>query len=114
MKGDVRTDFSKLVTITTLTRFSIANNNVTSEAADDITAVLLHNTKLQKLNLSKIIYKHGVVKIISSLLSATATLIEFSISSNNVGKEAADKIATVLSSCTKLQILNIIDNNLQT
>ena len=103
-----------LQNISTLIGFGIGNNNVGEEAADDIATVLSHNTKLQKLYLHDNNFKTvGMMKIVKALQNIS-TLIRFSIANNNVGEEAADDIATVLSHNTKLQKLYLHDNNFKT
>ena len=53
-----------LQNISTLTKFSISNNNVGEAAAVDIAMVLSHNTKLQELYLNNnIITTVGMIKI---------------------------------------------------
>ncbi|XP_065918394.1 NACHT, LRR and PYD domains-containing protein 12-like isoform X2 [Dysidea avara] len=97
----------------TLTVLYISNNNIGVEAADDIATVLSHNTKLQTIELGNNLLAAGGIKIFKSL-QFTSTLTSFGISDNNIGVEAADDIATVLSHNTKLQQLYLAGNNLQT
>ena len=73
------------------------------EVADDIAAVLSHNTKLQKLYLSDNNFRTaGAIKIAKGLQNAT-NLTMLNLNNNNIGEEAADDIAAVLSYNTKLQ-----------
>jgi len=51
---------------------------------------------------------------ITKALQNISTLKVLSINNNNVGKKAADDIATVLSDNTKLQILNLGNNDFKT
>ena len=90
--------------ISTLKVLNINNNNVGEEAADDITTVLSHNMKLQKLFMTV-----GMNTIVKALQHKT--LIVFNISNNNVNEEAADDIVTVLSRNTQLKELDIHNNN---
>ena len=83
--------------VSTLTIINISNNNVGEEAADDIATVLSRNINLQQLNLSNNGLKTvGMIKIAKALQNIS-TLRIFIISNNNVGLEAADDIATVIS-----------------
>ena len=75
------------------------------KAADDIAAVLSHNTDLQYLILTgNSITILGAIKIARALQS-TLTLLTLDISNNNTSSEAADDIAVVLSHNTMLQNL---------
>ena len=103
-----------LQNISTLTKFSIYNNNVGEEAADDIATVLSNNTQLQVVDLDDNSFKTvGMIKIVKALQNIS-TLTEFCIYNNNVGEEAADDIATVLSNNTQLQIVNLDSNCFKT
>ena len=67
--------------------------------------LFLHKNKLQT---------EGVIKIAKALQS-TSTLVTLDIGDNNIGVEAADDIATILSHNSKLlQTLTLHQNNLQT
>ena len=82
-----------LQNMSTLTIFSISNNNVDEQAAGDIATVLSHNTNLRKLYLNSNNFKtEGMIKIAEGLQNIS-TLRILNISSNNIGKGAADNIA---------------------
>ena len=99
--------------ISTLTAFSIGDNNVGAEAADDIASVLSHNCRLKELYLHNNCFKTvGIIKIVNSLQNISGLTV-FSIGDNSVGEEAADAIATLLSHNTKLQQLHLYNNNLK-
>ena len=92
--------------ISTLTIFAINNNNVDKKAADDISAVLSHNRKLQRLDFGYNSFKSaGMIKIAKALQNIS-TLTIFGINNNNVDEKAADDIAAVLSRNSQLQGLN--------
>ena len=102
-----------LQNISSLTRLDISSSNIDSDTADNIAAVLSHNTKLQMLNIYKSnLGTPGTIKIVQSLQNASS-LTEFNISNNNIGSEAADDIVAVLSNF-KLQKIYIHGNNLET
>ena len=95
-----------LKNISTLTVFDIINNGVGEEAADDIAAVLSHNTRLQELDFGHNSFRSdGMIKIAKALQNIS-TLTIFAINKNGIGKRAADDIAAVLSHNTKLQRLD--------
>ena len=54
-----------------------------------------------------------MIKITKGLQNILS-LVKFDISNNNVGEEAADDVATVLSHSTKLRELYLHNNNLKT
>ena len=89
---------------TNLTILYLNNNIICEEAADDIAAVLFHNTKLQEFNLSDNNFRAGAIKIAKGLQNTTNLTILY-FNNNNIGEEAADDIAAVLSHNTKLQHL---------
>ena len=98
---------------TYLTLFNVSNNNLSDEAADNIAAVLRHNTKLQELYLSKNnLRTSGITEVARSLKEIT-TLTVLDISNNDISAEAADSIATILQFNCKLQKLYLQNNNLQ-
>ena len=97
-----------------LLQLGLEHNNITEEAADDIAAILSHNTNLTVLNLSgNNLHSEGVKKVAESLQN-TSTLIELYLSDNEITKEAADNIAAVLTHNENLQILCLNENDLQT
>ena len=103
-----------LQNISGLTAFSIGDNSVGEEAADDIAAVLSHNTKLQQLHLHNNNFRTvGIIKIVKALQNI-ATLTVLSIGDNDIGEEAADDIATILSQNTKLQEVHLHNNSFKT
>ena len=104
---------NSLQNISHLTVFDMQNNHFTKEAAESISAVLFHNTKLQQLWIGgNDIQTEGAIKVAKSL-RRTTHLTVFDMQNNNITKEAADDIATVLSQNPKLQQLWIGGNILE-
>ena len=68
-----------LKNILTLKALNINNNNVGEKAADDIAAVLSHNTELEKLHLSNNRLKTDSMIKITKTLQDITTLIVFNI-----------------------------------
>ena len=98
--------------VSSLTVVDIAESNIGSEAADDIVAVLTHNTELQNFRLCKNKMEiSNTIKIIKSLQNISS-LTKFDISSNHIKSEAADDIAAVLSHNVQLHFLQIYGNNI--
>ena len=102
------------ITTLTLTKFSISNNSITDEAADDIAVAISNNIHLQELNLGGNSFQaSGIIKIARSL-QKISSLTKLYINHNNITDEAADDIATAISCNFKLQEFDISQNNLQT
>ena len=94
-----------------LTILNITNNNISEEAADDMAAVLSHNTKLQELYVGENnLQASGAMKIAKGLQN-TSSLTILNISNN---EEAVDDIAAVLSHNNKLVTLELGNNYLGT
>ena len=100
--------------VSTLTVFSISNNNVDKEATHDIAAVLVHSTQLQQLYLYNNNFMTSGMIEIAMALQYTLTLTVFDVGNNSIGKEAADTIATVLSHNTQLKLLNLNNSSFMT
>ena len=95
-----------------LTELNIANNNINSEAADNIATVIWYN-RIKKIFIqNNSLETNGTIKIAKALQNLSTTLTYFDISNNNVGCEAADDIAIVLSSNTALRSVSIQENKL--
>ena len=114
-KGKVITTKSvRLHNVTTLTKFSISNNSITDEAADDIAVTISNNIYLCELNLGGNSFQaSGILKIARSL-QKISSLTKLYINHNNITDEAADDIATAISCNFKLQEFDITQSNLQT
>ena len=122
--------------------FEIVNMNIGKEVANDLAAVLVHNTDLQELYLNDnklesvlavdeiaAVLSHntelkvlelgdnnlqsaGAIKIAKALHN-NENLIFINLRNNNIREDAADDIAAVLSHNTKLQAFTLGGNNLQ-
>ena len=88
-------------------------NNITEEAADDIAAAILNNSKLQLLNLEYNDFKTAGMVIIAKALQNISSLSELNIHCNNITEKAADDIATAILNNTKLQVLDLGCNNFE-
>ena len=55
----------------------------------------------------------NALKIVKALQSNNTSLKEFTIASNNIGSEAANKIAVILAHNTELQKLKMTQNELE-
>ena len=87
--------------------FDMRNNGVSDETADDIAAVLSHNTKLQELHLGwNNFHAAGAVKIAKGLQSNTILTV-FGMEFNDISDEAAVEIRTILSRNSNLQRLSL-------
>ncbi|XP_065917950.1 protein NLRC5-like [Dysidea avara] len=103
----------KALRSTSLTVFSIANNNICMEEADDIAAILSCNNELNSLLLHENNLQSPGIVLISKALRKISNLTVLNISKNNIGSDAADDIATLLFRNKKLQCLYADGNNFQ-
>ena len=111
---DVRNIMKALQGIHTLKMLYLGNNVISCEAADDIAAVISCNTKLQEIDISENNLQTAGVRIIMKALQGIHTLKMLYLGNNVISCEAADDIAAVISCNTKLQEIDISENNLQT
>jgi len=82
-----------LQNISSLSELNIGWNRITEEAADDIAAVILNNSKLQILHmLGNKFQIAGMIKNANTLQSISL-LSEWNIGWNKIADEAADSIA---------------------
>lgn len=96
----------------TLIKIDISDNNITEEAGDNIAVILCQNILLQELNFAKNSLSAGVIRISKALLDSKE-LEKFDISSNYIGAEAADHLASALFCKARLKELNISHNNMK-
>ncbi len=111
-------DFKKLArvlqNISILTSLYLSNNNITDEAADDITAVISCNTHLQVFSIaSNHLHSVGAIKIAKGLQQNISTLTKLCIHGNNITQDAADVIADSISHNTQMEELDVSWNNFQ-
>ena len=105
---DIKSVFSKL-NISHLNKINISNNKIGEEVADDIGNFLSKNTKLEELDIS---CNSPGIKEICKRITGLSNLIKLKIGSNNFNHLAVDDVATVLFHNTKLQEIDLSDNNL--
>ena len=109
----VTADSMNLHSVLTLIKFSVSNDNITEEAADDIAAVISCNIHLQELDLgSNNLQTSGIIRIAKSL-QKISSLTKLYINHNNITHEAAGDIAAAISCNTKLQEFDASGNHLQ-
>ena len=102
--------FQNIKCLTSFTKLNIAHNMIDDEAAEYIATVLCNCSELVELNLC-----HNNLRNMSAfdcLLVPNLTKIDFS--NNNIDEQTANDLATFLSQCTKLEELDLGNNNLQT
>ena len=95
-----------------LTTLNISHNGIIVEAADDVSAFLSHNSKLQVLDLSCSDLQESGCMNVFKVLQNKSVLTSLKLSNCNVINEAADKLATVLLNNISLQELDLSYNNL--
>ena len=93
--------------ISTLKKLYMSGNYITDKAADEINAIIIHNTGLQEFDISENnLQAKGIMKIAKTLQNIS-TLKKLNISKNNITEEAADDIARVVNHNAQLQQLNM-------
>ena len=103
-----------LLNTVTLKVLFVCDYNITIEAADYIAAVISHNIHLQEFDISgNNIQTVGTVKIVKAL-KGISTLQRLCFSNNNITDEAADEIAAAVSCNSKLQEIDLKENDFQT
>ena len=100
--------------IATLMKFSISINDIADKAACYVTAVISNKIHLQEVNLG---YNDpqasGIIRVAGSL-QKISSLTKLYIYHNIITHKAADDIAAAISCNTKLQEIDISENNLHT
>ena len=103
--------FGKL-TISHLTKFDISNNVIGEEAADVMGSFLSENIYLKKLNVSCTnLYESGTTKFCKKI-AYLSKLTKLKIGGNNFTHLAANDVAKVLLNNTKLEMIDLSDNDL--
>ena len=104
--------FRGMKNIHNLRKFNISYNWIGDQAANDLVAILLSNTKLEELDLSCNDFQYkSVARILSTNIS---NLIKINISHNNVTNIAAKNIAAFLTVNTKLKKIKLNNIKLHT
>ena len=102
------------ITLAGLTVFNISNNNITNEAAENISTILSLSNQLKSLDLSSNYFKcEGLVKIFDCLKNVKY-LRKLNISGNEINAKAADTMSTFLSCSSLLEELDLSNNFMQT
>ena len=102
--------FHKIKHISTFRRLNIAHNMITDGATECIATVLSNCTELVELNLS-----HNYLHNMNALYSITfSNLTKVNFSNNNINEQTLNNLGVFLSLCTKLEDLDLSNNNLQT
>ena len=101
-----------LQNISTLTKLYINNNHITDKVADDIGTILSCNTQLQELDISNNWFQAMGITKITKGLQKISTLKRLYIC-NNISGEAVDDIAAAISTNTRLQEINLSNNDFQ-
>ena len=108
----IKTLATALQNISVLREIYLNDNSITEEAADDIAAFLLHNTRLQVFSIKENHLAKGINKIAMSLKNIYR-LQKLQLGSNNITEEASHSIAAISLNCPDLSVLELDGNDLQ-
>ena len=102
--------FQNLKQITTFTKLNIAQNSITDKATESIASVLSNCSEVVELNLS-----YNSLHNMSTFDYLTGSnMTKINLSNNNIDNQTVSELSVFLSHCTKLEELNLANNNLQT
>ena len=102
--------FQNITHITTLTKLNIAHNMIDDDATEYIGTVLSNCSELVEINISN--NNFYTLNILDCLMFSN--LIKVNFSNNNISEHTLSEFSDFLSSCTKLEELNLSNTNLQT
>ena len=110
--GNMDIFFKVLQNISVLSSLNVGSNSVINGAANELTTLLFHNPKLEKIDLS---YNHFSASDIANILKGMkniSSLASINISHTVINDEAANELATVLLHNPKLKYLDLNHNNI--
>ena len=102
---------NSLATITTLTVLNLSNNQIPHEAGEPLASVIMHNTRLEELDLCSNNLGIGTVKVAKYLQHITTVKVLY-LDNNNIPQEASEELALAIKSNKQLEKLSLNDNNL--
>ncbi|XP_065882868.1 uncharacterized protein [Dysidea avara] len=102
-----------LLQLRTLTRLILSNNNITDEAANDLSTLLSCNIQLKEFHIDGNCFQTKGVSRIAEGLKNTSTLSKLFMGNNIINNKSVDDIANILSCNTQLQELQLQISNLQ-
>ena len=95
-----------LGTISTLKNLNINNSQITEEASEALTSVVMHNAGLKDLHLSGNNLGEGML-IVAKALEHTSSLRSLDMGNNYISKEVADKLALAISANENLEEIRL-------
>ena len=102
--------FQNITHVTTLTKLNIAHKMIDDEATEYIGTVLSNCSELVEINVSNNNFHN--LNILDCLMFSNLTKVNFS--NNNISEDTLSEFSDFLSSCTKLEELNLSNTNLRT
>ena len=104
---------SSLKRIHLLKVLGLYNNDITEEAADEISQVICSNVSLENLFLFNNVLKDKGISKITVQLQKVCTLKIFNVNNNGITEKAADGIAAMIKNNIFLEIVDIGNNELR-
>ena len=96
----------------TLTVLDLSNNQISQEAGESLSSVIMHNTRLEELHLHSNNLGIGTLEVAKALQHIT-TLKMLDMSNNNIPQEVSRELAVAIESNQLLTKLWLSNNNLQ-
>ena len=110
----ITTVLESLKQLNLLKELSIGRNDISEDISDELVDVITNNTGLEMLGIAyTCVHSDGAAKMIKALISLSHLKL-LDMPGNNINKESADDIATVITTNGNLIELYIADNYLGT
>ena len=105
------TILQKMCNITTLSKLNLRGNNLTEEAAEVLTSIIMNNNQLNELYLGYNQLQLGVLKVAKGLQKLSSLKV-LDLYNNRIPQQASDELASAISSNILLEKLWLGDNYL--
>ena len=101
-----------LSTISTLKYLNLDSNQINEEASEALASVILHNTRLEELDLSGNNLGEGIL-IVAKALQQTSSLKSLYLGNNNISKEVSNELALAITANKYLEKMRLYYTNLK-
>ena len=101
-----------LITISTIKSLNMNDNQITEEAGEALTSVILHNTGLEELHLSGNNLGKGLLNVMKATQHITS-LRKLSLGNNNISIEVSNELASAIKVNKHLEVVELFSSNLK-